>query len=156
MRRQKKFTQHFLKLSKEHIIIEKHIERMENELNGRPCCGPVFDLLEAFCEDMAQHFAMEEEVLFPAALMGLRDLDTVDTVLTLSKEHGYYERDLATLRLNLTAQEPESALSKDDQFTIIHILQSLKHHARLEMDTLFRAMDESRDCNKILKGFISD
>jgi len=154
MRRQKKVTQHFLQLSKEHVIIWEHVDKLEKTLQAQPATGAVLELIEALCEDMAEHFAIEEEVLFPAALMGLSDLDVVDDVLTLSKEHGYFEHDFAHLREQLAGMDAAPPLPQEDSVRISHILLSFRQHARLETESLFRQMDESRECGKILKGLI--
>ncbi|MCK5147864.1 hypothetical protein KAR48_13990 [bacterium] len=154
MGRRKKITHHFLKLSKEHTIIQEHLDTLAQLLKEPDITGNILDTLEAFCIDLTEHFAMEEEILFPAALMGIRNLDVTDSIILLCKEHGYFERDLAIILEQLHKEDADTPLSRDLKTTLESIIGTLRHHAQRETDDLFRQMDASRECTKLLKGYI--
>ena len=156
MRPKRKVSRQFLKLSREHALIWHHVESLEKALDEDISVAEFEERLEALSGDLAEHFALEEEVLFPAALMGLRDLDVIDQVVTLSKEHGYFERDFTELKNALTEAESQGPLPASERGMAVSLLQCFRQHARIETESLFQKMDESPACTKVLKGFLID
>jgi len=154
----KKVDEQFLRLSMEHTLIKDYIQTFENILcdSDDPISFQKFiKIMKRFKKDLLDHFNLEERVLFPAALSCLSSLEIVDTVLLMTKEHGYLERDL-DLILGIMQQKKSSkpALPDDLQEPLKVFTQFLKKHAQIEMESVFRPMDESRRCGRILKGFI--
>ncbi len=152
----RKVSQHFLQLSREHAIIWRHVNALDDALKSSATVATLSDLLDDLSGDLAEHFALEEEVLFPAALMGLRDLDIIDHVVTLAKEHGYFERDFIELKNALLALDGQAPPPLKEHGQLETLLQCFRHHARIETDTLFAQMDRTPACTKILKGFLID
>jgi len=154
----KKVDEQFLRLSMEHTLILDYINTFEKILHesSTPFSFPeLLNTLKKFKKDLQDHLNLEERVLFPAALSCLSSLEIVDTVLLMQKEHGYLERDLETLqhliqlKPRTTKIFPQNILDRLKGFTGL-----LKKHAQIEMESIFRPMDESRRCGRILKGFI--
>jgi hemerythrin-like domain-containing protein len=155
---QKKVDEQFLRLSMEHTLILDVIHDFHDVLS-KPDAKESFHnikrMTEAFEKDCRDHFNLEETVLFPAALACLSSLDSVDVVLLLQKEHGYLERDLDSL-LDFLQNQPETTVTipGDLQIQMQSFCTMLDKHAQIEMKEVFRLMDESRHCQKILKGFL--
>ena len=151
-----KVKEQFLTLSKEHILINEAIQPVEDCLNSS---GQNFNR-ESFMsgfnklgEELLEHFKIEEQVLFPAALMCMPSLELFDTILCLQKEHGYFEKDFACLQkcLNST-NESENDINEFFE-AVADFLNKLKKHAQIEIDDIFRIMDKKKKCTKILKGY---
>ena len=154
----KKVDEQFLRLSMEHTLIKDYIQTFENILCDSDDPGSFqkfIKIMKRFKKDLLDHFNLEERVLFPASLSCLSSLDIVDTVLLMQKEHGYLERDL-DLILGVMQKKKSSkpALPDGMQEQLKVFTQFLKKHALIEMESVFRPMDESRRCGRILKGFI--
>jgi len=157
MSAQKKVDEQFLRLSMEHTLIYDYIhmfEKMLCESSSKISLQKLPDTLKKFKKDLLDHFNLEERVLFPAALSCLYSLEIVDTVLLAQKEHGYFERDL-DLILGIMKKKSSKSAQSDDLYERLKVFtQHLKNHAIIEMESVFRPMDESRKCSRLLKGFI--
>lgn len=156
---QRKVDEKFLKISQEHTLISDYIIRFEELLIKDASAGSVADLmavLPSFEKDIEEHFLLEEEILFPAALTCLKDLDVIDKVLLLQKEHGYFEKDLEFICTTLKNQ-PEDATNMpvDCRQRLQAYTEALKEHARVEMEDIFAEMDKSRQCQKLIEGLTS-
>lgn len=158
MSAQKKVDEQFLRMSMEHTLILEAIRSFE-EILSKPDAPQSFlnlkEKMKTFEKDCEDHFNLEEKVLFPAALACLSSLEIVDTVLLMQKEHGYLERDLDDL-LTLIQNQPKKmpTIPEEIQDPFISFCALLKEHADVEMEDIFRPMDESRHCRKFLKGFM--
>ena len=158
MSTQKKVDEQFLRMSMEHTLILDSIRSFEEILSKPGAPQSLLNLKEemkTFETDCRDHFNLEEEVLFPAALACLSSLEIVDTVLLMQKEHGYLERDLEGLLILIQNQPKKmSAIPEQLKDSMKSFCSLLKKHADVEMEDLFRPMDESRHCRKFLKGFV--
>ncbi len=151
-----KVKEQFLRLSKEHILINEAIQPVEDCLNSsgqnfdRESFMPGFNKLG---EELLEHFKIEEQVLFPAALMCMPSLELFDTILHLQKEHGYFEKDFDFLQKCLnTTNENENGINEIFEAAAL-FLNKLKKHAQVEMDDIFHIMDKKKKCTRILKGY---
>jgi len=155
----RKVDEKFLKISQEHTLILDYIVRFEDVLDKDASTGAVADLttiLPSFEKDIEEHFLLEEQVLFPAALTCLKDLDVIDKVLLLQKEHGYFERDLEFI-CRLVENHPDDVkkIPAECHQRLQAYTEALKEHARVEMEDVFAAMDKSRRCQKLIEGLTS-
>ena len=146
----------YLKASREHSVIYDHIQKFDVLINGKTGPDTVRQLKEltiTFAEDLDQHFVTEEQVLFPAALYCLQSLDIYDLVLVLQKEHGYLERDFAEIsdRIQFLSSR-QKKIPEDLKTCMNRFLQALKQHAGVEIEDLFKKMDDARVCTKLIKG----
>jgi hemerythrin-like domain-containing protein len=158
MSEKKKVNEQFLRLSMEHTLIIEYIGSFEKIIRKSNTAGsfPEFKkVMKVFKKDILDHFNLEERVLFPAALACLTSLEIVDTVLSLQKEHGYLERDLDSLYGHIRKQERTmQTLSVNLVSLLKAFTRMLKNHAQIEIESVFRPMDENRRCGRILRGFI--
>ena len=155
----RKVDEKFLKISQEHTLILDYIVQFEELLAKDASSGAVADLtaiLPSFEKDIEEHFLLEEEILFPAALTCLKDLDVIDRVLLLQKEHGYFERDLEFI-CRLVENHPNDAkkMSAECYQRLQAYTEALREHARVEMEDIFAKMDKSRQCQKLIEGLTS-
>ena len=90
----------YLNASKEHTQVFDYLDTFKFYLKRGNTDFTVKDVkktLTRFEKDIKDHFRLEEEVLFPAALVCMPSLEVIDQILALQKEHGYFEKDLETL-----------------------------------------------------------
>ncbi len=156
---QRKVDEKFLKISQEHTLILDYIDRFEDVLAKDASTGALTDLmaiLPSFEKDIEEHFLLEEQLLFPAALTCLKDLDIIDKVLLMQKEHGYFERDLEFI-CRLVENRPDDVKSIPDEChqRLQAYTKALKEHAHVEMEDIFAMMDKSRRCQKLIEGLTS-
>ena len=151
----KKVDEKFLKASKEHIIIYQHIEAFQKIIEAENKEGLFISLknaLEAFKKDIQAHFELEESVLFPAALTCISSLETCDQVLKFQKEHGYFEKDLQSIRQKMHVQdEGEKNVPEDILNDLADLLKGFKTHALAESN-LYSQMDREKACQRLMKG----
>ena len=151
----KKVDEKFLKASKEHVIIYQHIETFQKIIAAKNKDGLFHALkesLEAFEKDMQAHFELEESVLFPAALTCIASLETCDQVLKFQKEHGYFEKDLESIRQQMHHLiDEERDVTEEALNGLADLLKGFKTHALAESN-LYSQMDAEKACQRLLKG----
>ena len=155
----RKVDEKFLKISQEHTLISDYIVRFEELLAKDASPGAMTDLmtvLPSFENDIEEHFLLEEEVLFPAALTCLKNLDVIDRVLLMQKEHGYFERDLEFI-CTMVKNQPDDVenMPVECRQRLQTFTKALKEHARVEMEEIFAEMDKSRHCQKLIEDLTS-
>jgi hemerythrin-like domain-containing protein len=158
MFKRKKVTEAFLKLSMEHTQVLDHLQQLQAILNGKKTGMGKQLAKEAalFTKDMRKHFELEEMVLFPTAMICIPELENIDRVLVLQKEHGVFETEIEALLQVLAnpaqmKKRPSDALIRRVQA----LIRRLKRHADIEMLDLFPRLDDSRRAQKIIRGFVS-
>ncbi len=158
MFKRKKFTDAFLQLSKEHIIYQQYINQLNDLIQEGTDVGN-FNLLKKIVlnikNDLLDHFQLEEQVLFPAALLSLPSVAMADQILYLTREHGAFERDTETLIQIVKCQPGDNP---DIPQLLIDFLKTytdnLDKHARTEMEDLFPKLDEDKRCIEIIRDFV--
>jgi hypothetical protein len=85
------------KLEHEHKFIISYLEKFETMVNESEL-ALVHEKLQAIAphlhRQIIDHFAFEEEFIFPAALSGTPSSELIRMVLRLQKEHGIIEREI--------------------------------------------------------------
>jgi hypothetical protein len=85
------------KLEHEHKFIISYLEKFDAMVNEKEL-GLVHTKLQAVAphlqRQVSDHFAFEEEFIFPAALAGTPSSELITLVLRLQKEHGIIEREI--------------------------------------------------------------
>lgn len=158
MFKRKKFTDAFLQVSKEHIIYQQYINQLKDLIHEGTDAGN-FDLLKKIVlnikNDLLDHFQLEEQVLFPAALLSLPSVEMADQILLLTREHGAFERDTETLIQIVNCQPADN---QDIPQQLIDFLKTytdnLDQHARTEMDELFPKLDADKKCIEVIRDFV--
>ena len=149
----KKVDEQFLMISKEHTLIIDHLDRLENMLKdgiSEKVLAELNQFLPTFEKDIREHFLLEEEVLFPAAISCLSTLELIDCVLILQKEHGYFERDWTYISQVIRSRSdpvPEDLLDRLKTY-----IDGMRQHACVEMEQVISDMDKSKRCQKLIKG----
>ena len=145
----------YLLASKEHTQVYEYLETFKSFIKKGNKNFTVKDLkktLTRFEKDIKDHFRLEEEVLFPAALVCMPSLDVIDQVLALQKEHGYFEKDLETLIILAGKYQKRSALINAVSALMKSFIASMQNHARIEIEEIFNKMDNTSRCKKLIKG----
>ena len=143
MFKRKKFTNAFLQASKEHQIYMNLIGELKTLIDGgaHPQLGNMHilkDKLKSFKDDLCEHFQLEEQVLFPAGLLGISDLETADQILQLTGEHGAFERDLLTLNQIVECHPDNDPNIPGHTLDVLsNFVENLEAHAKGEMEELF-------------------
>ncbi len=90
---------------------------------------------------LSDHYAMEENFLFPAIIDGHRgDRELVDDVLALSKEHGIIQEKLNSLLLMVKLTTPHTkSLHKLVYIQTYQAIELIRNHEKFEMTVFQRA-----------------
>jgi len=144
------------KIAGEHRLISDYVERFASAHENRD--KAFFKELGGFMalmqRDLADHFSLEERVIFPAAVNGLKDHDITLMVLNLQKEHGSLETRLSEIMENryaIVSGRMENPIIE----TIADFLRDLGGHAKIEMHDLFPAMDKNIRCKTLMQRFLT-
>ena len=154
----RKVDAQYLKASQEHTIVYEYLDTLRSRINDEHAEAGLPQLketLHAFEKAIQDHFELEEQALFPAALTCLPDLDVIDTVLCLQKEHGHLERDLDNI-LTLLQNQPSDKIAIPPKLidNLKKYIELMDTHAHEEIDLLFNKMDQPKACQKLIKGLI--
>jgi len=151
--RKEKIEGKFIKIAQEHEVVMQYIDKLKN-ISKQPAekkMAQLHELWPAFQSDMKHHYKIEERFLFPAALLTMPSIELIDMMLTLQKEHGYSERDMARMKALLDSQTVDTASVSQLLGTMI---QDLEEHARIEMEQLFPQMDKNKKCRELIRGIL--
>lgn len=150
-----KVNEKYLRASKEHTLIFYYMDTFKSYLKQGNTDFTVKDVkktLTHFEKDIKDHFKLEEEVLFPAALVCMPSLDMIDQVLALQKEHGYFEKDLETLIITAGKYQKRSTLVHAISALLKTFTAAMEAHAKIEIEQIFNKMDNTTRCKKLIKG----
>lgn len=145
----------YLIASKEHTQVFNYLDTFKSYLKRGNTDFTVKDVkktLTRFEKDIKDHFKLEEEVLFPAALVCMPSLEVIDQILSLQKEHGYFEKDLETLLILAGKYQKRKALIHAISALLKSFIGMMKAHARVEIEEIFHKMDNTNRCKKLIKG----
>lgn len=108
--------------------------------------GEIRPLLE---QGLVRHFAVEEQFIFPAMLLGARDQQLVERILALQKAHGRMEEE--TRRI-LALLEAGAAGGRDGELLelLARLLAELKAHAVLESEHVLPMAAEDQQIRRQL------
>lgn len=95
-------------------------------------------LLRYFCEDMAAHFKLEEDELFPALRQELPE--RVSAVDALAQAHTRFVRLVDGIRHQLDDDTVSEETLRDCQHTLTRLVSSFRSHSQAECE-LVHAMD---------------
>lgn len=158
MFKRKKFDNAFLKISKEHQIVQRYTDLFGKLVQSGPRAGnfaALSDVVKTLKQDLSDHFQLEEQVLFPAALLALPSVDMADQILLLTREHGAFERDTATLIQIVTCHPQDNPDIPQETLDFLKTYtDNLKKHAQMEMSDLFPKMDADKRCREVIREFI--
>ena len=158
MFKRKQFTNAFLQISKEHKIVKEFITDFKSLIDAGPQAGnlqTLKDKTKILKEDLFEHFQLEEQVLFPAALLAMPSVELADRILLLTREHGAFERDVMTLK-QIVACHPEKDpnIPQNTLDFLVTFVENLESHTRIEMDELFPRMDQNKKCTEVIRDFV--
>ena len=158
MFRQEKITDQFLRISREHTLFVETISAIRKWLSSadkHAALSGLKSLIPKLQNDMDEHFQLEEQFLFPTALLTMRDIHIVDMVLALQKEHGCFETDIRKIHDAFRSiPKSQTTLTKDLSGMLHEFCDSFEKHADIEMSSLFARMDRNRRCKAIIRGFV--
>jgi iron-sulfur cluster repair protein YtfE (RIC family) len=155
--RQEKIEGRFLKIAQEHEQVLDYLDRIKHFLDpGKTAAdfSEIQNLFTKFKPDILHHFKIEERFLFPAALLSMPEIELTDMILTLQKEHGFFERDIGMIE-NAISENPAGNRIPDELKKLLKkLIADLENHAAIELDQLFPRMDANKKCSKIIKGIL--
>jgi iron-sulfur cluster repair protein YtfE (RIC family) len=155
--RKEKVEGRFLKIAQEHNQVLDYLDRITNLLASEKsgsACSYMKNLLKEFKADLLHHFKIEEHFLFPAALLSMPGIDLTDMILSMQKEHGFFERDIGVIEEQLLEIPDKDPIPDDLSRLLKKLITDLEKHADTEIDQLFPRMEANKKCSKIIKGIL--
>jgi iron-sulfur cluster repair protein YtfE (RIC family) len=102
--------------------------------------------------DLLEHFKMEEELFFPAAVMGANDMAVTRMVLQLQRDHANLEHELRHLTGSLNKETLNTEfVSKEELGLFRDFMRQLQAHSRIELEKLFPVLQENKNCQALLR-----
>lgn len=153
----KKVDGRFLKISREHEIINKYLQSFQEIIDQGMLADTfsvVTDQMKTFRQDIENHFEVEELFLFPTALLCIPSVPMIDLILRLQKEHGMFLKDVERIEELVRSQPEGDKQIHELLFTMIENFTGLmEQHARDEMNDLFPQLDDNKRAQEIIKDY---
>lgn len=149
------YNEAFLKVSKEHTIVKKYIDNLKSVLESDNCVQ-LQEAVKNMKADLIDHFNLEERIIFPTALICLPSLEMADRIIRLSREHGAFESDVPTMLQFVECHDPDQPIGQELKTFILHFIERIERHARIEMEDLFPKMDRNKRCLKIIQDLLEE
>lgn len=149
------FDQAFLRVSKEHAIMQEYVSDLRQVVESNDC-RKLQKITENIRADFEDHFQIEEKIIFPAALLCLTTLETADLIITLSKEHGLFECDVQTIIQFVDCESKNNSISTELKVFLEGFINRLEKHAKREMDELFPKLDTDKRAQKIIQDLLKE
>ena len=140
-----------LKLSGEHEFVANYVDALDRHIQTEDYHEALREFhakAERLMPDLREHFAIEDKVIFPAAVLGDARAETADMVIALAKEHGALEFQFDLLDKRL------AKLDRTDPGAVRAFIAALraalfefKKHAMVEVGLLFPLVDRSAECS---------
>ncbi|HDQ45695.1 MAG TPA: hemerythrin domain-containing protein [bacterium] len=150
-----KYSEAFLKASKEHVIVNQYVSKLKAVLESEDGIRlrQAVATLEA---DLTDHFNLEERILFPTALLCLPSLEMADRILGLTREHGVFESDVQAILHVVRSPETDRAIPPELKTRVQDFIDRLDAHARIEMDDLFPKMDRDKRSLAVIRDLLTE
>lgn len=150
-----KFDQAFLKVSKEHTIMQDYGAEIARVI-AEDDCAELQRITKNIRSDFEDHFQLEEKIIFPAALLCLSSLEISDLIISLTKEHGLFECDIQTIVQFVDCEAKNNTISSELKTYLEDFVSRLEAHGKREMEDLFPRLDNDKRARQIIQDLLSE
>ncbi len=144
--------------SKEHKFILETLGEMESDLRLLPSEELVSRLrntIDEFKAKVEKHQALEEAVIFQAALEAIPARKIVSTILKLQYEHGQFNATVEALIFQLNFCQLDDTLRGRISRILNHLILSIKKHSLVEVKELFPQVSGNARCRQLIEQLSS-
>lgn len=139
----------------EHIFLKAaHFDRSLLENRYSDIYVMIRSLTSLMELDLMKHFDQEEQLFYPAALLGVPDYEMTQLVLALQKDHGMLIREFELIRDEAVRMQEGHALDEKLVQRFKEFLAHLQNHARWEADIFFPKLDKSAEAHAAMEAIL--